>query len=50
MGAVSALGDIAGLVDGFQGVMDPLQGAVDGAVDIGEGFRRATRALGDAFK
>ena len=50
IGAVSALGDIAGLVDGFQGVMDPLQGAVDGAADIGEGFRRATRALGNAFK
>jgi hypothetical protein len=50
MGAISALDDIAGLVDGFNGVMDPLQGAVDGAAAIGEGFRKATQALGDAFK
>ena len=47
--AVSALGDIAGLVDGFKGVMDPLQEAVDGAKEVGEQFRNATRALGEAF-
>lgn len=50
MAAVSVLGDIAGLVDGFKGVMDPLQGAVDDTSKIGEQFRQATRALGDAFK
>ena len=47
--AVSALGDIAGLVDGFSGVMDPIQGAVDGAKKVGEDFRDATRQFGQAF-
>jgi hypothetical protein len=47
--AVAALGDIAGLVDGFSGVMDPIQGAVDGAKKLGEDFRNATKAFGQAF-
>jgi hypothetical protein len=49
MDAVSALGDIAGIVDGFDGLMEPIQGTVEGAKKLGEDFREATRKFGQAF-
>jgi hypothetical protein len=47
--AVSALGDIAGIVEGFDGVMEPIQGTVDRVKKVGEDFREATRKFGQAF-
>lgn len=47
--AVGALEDIAALADGFNGLMEPLAGAVERTEAVGEQFREATRAFGEIF-